>query len=898
MREKLLTSWGRYSADHPVLVSIAAFVIFIIFASFASNLTMTTRWSDLLPEHDPLVKEFNTILDEYTGASNSILVLTGPENRIKSYADEIVPQIEQMTDLVKRVDYKIDEDFLRNHGLMLMKSTDLENSEDVFSDPDLIPLLTNLNDSFEKTYIGQKEQLSEKEKQDNALNSLDGIEFWVETMTRYVDGDSIPSNLPEAAVQRLLLGDEYFISPDKNMLLIFVEPSFGLTDMDPIMKSTSKIQKMMDDLDVKYPDVHSGLTGTIPLSHDEMVYSTGDMQVSSILAFALVIALFIFSFRMIAAPLLAGLTLILSIAFATGVIALFIDSLNLMTSMFAVILIGLGIDFSIHIISVYVEHRGKGESAESSMGYSLSRTGPGLITGALTTSIAFLTLMISDTRGIKEMGLVLGLGIFSVMVATLMFLPAAMVLKEKLSDRFHHHKKGTRVVNPGVSFTFLGKAGKTASRFPLTTTLLAVALTVIFLILGMNIKFDYNYLNSEPKGIPSVVLQDSLVSAFDLSTDFVLVTGSTVDEVREIAEKAKKVPSVSMVESISNFIPTASEQTERQPIVRNIKDRLSRFRAGGSIRQSDLDKLYEQLDRLDMNIYEFGQMAFLGGQDRVDHKCSRIIGSDSTDTDIISALIEKIKANPDKALAGLNTFQKSYVPLFIDFATTMADTSRISLATLPKSIVDRYVSKTGDRFLVTITPKEKIWDMAFLKRFTNRMLDISDKITGTPPLFVRLMDLIGQDGRKAAGLAVLVVFLLLWIDFRQLSLALIGMIPLITGAIWMVGLMTLFHEQLTMVNVMGIPMIIGIGIDDGVHILHRYKIEGWDKSELVMRSTGRAVLLTSLTTMAGFGSLLIAKYRGFVSLSILLILGVVACFLTSVFYLPAIVSLIKGRKTQ
>ena len=121
------------------------------------------------------------------------------------------------------------------------------------------------------------------------------------------------------------------------------------------------------------------------------------------------------------------------------------------------------------------------------------------------------------------------------------------------------------------------------------------------------------------------------------------------------------------------------------------------------------------------------------------------------------------------------------------------------------------------------------------------------------------------------------------------------MIPLITGTIWMVGLMNLFGLQLTFLNVMGIPMIIGIGIDDGGHILHRYRIEGPGKIGTVMRSTGRAVLLTSLTTMAGFGSLMIAKYRGFMSMSSLLVIGVGVCFLTTVMFLPALLNLRKNK---
>jgi len=97
--------------------------------------------------------------------------------------------------------------------------------------------------------------------------------------------------------------------------------------------------------------------------------------------------------------------------------------------------------------------------------------------------------------------------------------------------------------------------------------------------------------------------------------------------------------------------------------------------------------------------------------------------------------------------------------------------------------------------------------------------------------------------------------------------------------------------QLTVMNVMGLPMILGIGIDDGVHIVHRWKIEGKGKVRIVFASTGKAILLTSLTTMLAFGSLIFSIWRGFGQLGGALFIGVAACFLTTVIILPGIISI-------
>jgi predicted RND superfamily exporter protein len=164
-------------------------------------------------------------------------------------------------------------------------------------------------------------------------------------------------------------------------------------------------------------------------------------------------------------------------------------------------------------------------------------------------------------------------------------------------------------------------------------------------------------------------------------------------------------------------------------------------------------------------------------------------------------------------------------------------------------------------------------------------------------MFLALINYISADGKLATLLTLVVVFLLLLADFRKVSIVLITMIPLIIGAVWMVGLLNTIGQQLTLVNVMAIPMIIGIGIDFGVHFMHRYRHEGPGQIRTVVASTGKAIMITSMTTMIGFGTLLLAKYRGMGSMGLLLVLGVGACFLTTVWFLPAILGWIEKRRS-
>jgi len=186
-------------------------------------------------------------------------------------------------------------------------------------------------------------------------------------------------------------------------------------------------------------------------------------------------------------------------------------------------------------------------------------------------------------------------------------------------------------------------------------------------------------------------------------------------------------------------------------------------------------------------------------------------------------------------------------------------------------------------------------DINFLHRFTSDLDRVSNKATGLPPVMQELIRVIGNDGKNAALLTILVVFLLLWLDFRRIKYAILAMIPLVAGFVWMVGSMKLTGMQLTIVNVMGLPMIIGIGIDYGVHIVHRWRIEGSNKVNKIFASTGKAILLSAITTMLAFGSLIFSIWRGFGSLGGAMFIGVGACFLSTVIILSGIIGLLERK---
>ena len=884
MRKKFLQLIAHCSVTHTWWMTAGILVLTIFFAYRASTLQMRTGFDSLLPGENPRIAEFNRILDEFQNESNIMLLAEGNEDSLKAYAQAVKPLLEDFDEWVASVHIQIPEDFYRRNALKLLPPDQLDNFGSMFYDPNLIPFLHNLNNSFEGVYQRNDEVLQSRRDELNAVRFLDGLEMFVDIQSEVMNGES-GEGVGQKAVDAITFGETYMLSPNKDMILIFIEPTFNMM-IEPaeLQISVDGIEKIIKETSTQY-GVTAGLTGSIVLGRDEYKAFTSDTWTVSILALIGIFILFVISFRMWVSPLLAILTVIMGVTWAMGFSSFLVEYLSMMTAMMSVILIGLGIDFSVHIISGYTEKRNQGLDVRISMQETLLRFGPGIITGGITTSLAFLTLLISETVGMREMGIIAGVGIIFTMLATIIILPTMLVIRERLLKNFN-----TSLPPKDVSYPFLGRIAVFTAKYRWNMGILFLLITGFLFNRAVNMSVDYNYLNMEPVGLESIKLQEKLIEAFDLSSDFVMFTTDNLDDARKLTRQAREMETTGWVESISDYLPDPDGLEEQYRFLKDLRRNLQSIEIRKQMSSHDVKMYRKELERLEANIIELQDLAFLGGQDKVYDKAIKLVGEagDSLARGNITLFINALDTGLTKI--ELTYFQQQFSTAFKSTIIEMANTEPLTLDNLPGEIKNRFTGKSGNIFIINVYPEKNIWeDSRFLYRFTDEATELSEKATGLPPIFVELMDIMSKDGKKATYLAIIAVFLVLLIDFRSLKYALVGMVPLIFGAIWMMGIMEISGLKFTMMNILAVPLIIGIGIDDGVHILHRWKME--KNLDIVYRSTGKAILLTSLTTMLGFGSLWFATYRGLGSMGIALFIGVGTCFLATLFIIPAILGL-------
>lgn len=361
MRKRLLSGLAKQISTHPWRVGLILLLVSLVFAALAEQLTFTTSVTNLMPQDDPMIVEFNKVMEEYAGAASMLVVVEGRPDKLVEFADRVTPKIEAQTEYVKKVDYKLPREFLENHALMLMKSKDLENNRTLFENPNLVEFVRNLNDSFEKEYTGSGGGSIEGQEQERGvIKFMDGIQSFVDITDRVLSGDA-SADAGTRAADAVLYGDLYYRSWDREMLIMQIIPTFSFLDIEKDVAATNLIEGLVKD-EAKEVGVQAGLTGSIPLSRDEMESIENDSFLITGLALIGILVLFIVAFRMAVSPVLAIITLMIGVLWAMGLAWVLVQQLNLMTSMMAVVLVGLGIDFSIHIIAVYTEARQRGES--------------------------------------------------------------------------------------------------------------------------------------------------------------------------------------------------------------------------------------------------------------------------------------------------------------------------------------------------------------------------------------------------------------------------------------------------------------------------------------------------------------------------------------------------------
>jgi uncharacterized protein len=653
----------------------------------------------------------------------------------------------------------------------------------------------------------------------------------------------------------------YYLSNDQRLLLILAKPRHPPQDIGFDEAMVAAADEAIAATGAEWgeiagpeapPPPTARLGGAYVTAMEDAHLIQGDMVVNMASSMALVLLLFLFAFRRAGTLVYAFLPLVVGLVLTFGFSAVAFGVLSSATSGTAALLIGLGIDFVIVSYGRFVEERQRGRGLEGALEAMMGSSGRAVVVGAVTTAATFYAFTFTDFRGLRQMGLLTGTGILFCMAAVLWLLPAMLAWSED------HHRRRDRQPNLYLHSFGTDRLVRLSMHRPWPVLAVGLAITAAAGVLTCGLTFQDNWRAMRPAGNRGVEVEAEVSRHFKSDFDFMMLvlSGNDLDQLLERTDEATRRAQqlvadgvLTGVNSVTSVVPPPGRQQEA----------LAWLAAGR--RDGALDP-------------------------------------------------GRIRATFD-AEARAEGLSPAYFDRGLDLLDQALSASHpLRLADLPKGgqarrLIDRVILKRGDTWksVIYLYPPAEVWRRTAPPEAQALAAELGPGaiLTGANVINENMRQRIRTDAWIAALLGTVVVFLLLWLDFRRLSAALFALTPLGVGILWMLGGMVALGISMNFMNIFVTTMIIGIGVDYGLHMVHRYRevrnTPGADL-EAGLVETGNALLIAALSTVAGFGSLSLSHYPGLRSTGYVAILGALATCVVAVTLLPAYLSLRVKRRQR
>jgi uncharacterized protein len=666
----------------------------------------------------------------------------------------------------------------------------------------------------------------------------------------------------------------YFTFAGGQVYVLTAEATTPEGEAAAIRKLRELVRRTQDEV----PGINIGITGESVLRQDEMEQARHDTAAATVIALVLTALILIGGYRELRRPLLATLCLLIGIGYTLGFATLSVGRLNVLSITLVPILIGLAIDFGVHLISRYEEEVRTGSGSEAAMRKALGFTGIGIFTSALTTAGAFFTMMLADLQGIRQMGLIAGAGLMVSLVPMLTLLPLLLVRSRQVvpaeSDMRRPYDRRSRIEQALL-------------QRPWAVLVSGVAFTLFTGLQLSQVHFDFNLQNLQTRNLPAAEMERKLVRTGSQSVLSCSVIAHSLPEAARLEQQIRRLPSVAGVTSLVKCL--TEDQERKLALAQAIKHELETIR----LPEPDLQPVdVRKLDQTLFILHGYAGLAVArvqaqGSGTALELQLRSLRAS-------VSRLRTLLAQSDLRAAAKLTAFQQG---LFGDLRETLAvigqqnDRERLRWEDVPPFLRERFMSRSG-RFMLQVHPKEDIWQRDKQEEFVRELRTVDPNVTGSPVQFYESTRRLKESFQKAAGYALGIVAVLVFLHFRRIDAMLLALLPLLLGYGWMLGLMGWLGIPFNPVNIASLALVVGIGVTNGVHILNRFVEE--DNPVVLTKSTGKAVLVSALTTMAGFGSLMVAKHQGIASLGVVMSIGTAMCMVASLVFLPTILNLL-GR---
>lgn len=628
--------------------------------------------------------------------------------------------------------------------------------------------------------------------------------------------------------------DGYLTNEAGDTLIIVVKTPGENTGVDFALMFVDRVEKEIAALSPKKysKNINVYLTGELKTLPEEYSALRNDILFVSNLCIALVLLAVSIYYRSFKLTLVLSIGLVCGVATTFGIVYFHIGYLTAATAFLAAIVSGNGINFGIYFLARYIEERAAGKPIEETITKTLSSTIASVSTAAFAAGASYASLMATQFKGFNQFGFIGGVGMLICLLFALTLNPALLVLLERhwpLSSKTINSFKNKKSLVHVFAWLVENHAKKI-----LIVGAVAIIASIISLTLFLRNPFEYNFRNlrnqtSEKSGSGKRSGQAESILGQRSSPHIVLA--DNVEQVPKIKKALRKY-----------YRDNPDERWQAIKFIKTIYDYLP----GNMIEQEDKIEILNDIRTL--------------------------------------------------VLKNVNLLNKDKREEILDFVP-QEGLSPVTVENIPEELVRPYVELDGTKgTLLLVDMNGSIWRKETMERFSRviKRIKLEDgtvvRSSGKVVIFNDMLDYVANEGPYATLGAFIAVLLVIIVAFRNGRHFLILSASMLIGVLLMMGVAVAFEQKLNFLNFIAIPIQFGIGVDYSVNIYSRFLQEGPGSIGRILRNTGGAVLITSTTTIIGYGSMWFSINGAINSMANLANIGEVTCLFTAALLMPAIVA--------
>ncbi|HEY8096711.1 MAG TPA: MMPL family transporter, partial [Methylobacter sp.] len=830
------------------------------------NLEINTNTAEMLSPDLPFQQNqahFNQAFPEDATTIIFAVEAQTPEESSQA-ASKLAVQLNKATDRFDSAYIPTDNVFFRQQALLYLDQDDL----DIFAKKltDAQPFIGHLAQNYHLEglfgIIGQA-----LNRHDHALPmDLNPILLAIDTVLnnqligqpRYLSWQNILSeNKPNA--------DNVKDAADTNVnrTIVIAKPRMHFNEMLPADVALSAAREISQAIMAENPSLSIRMTGETALEHEELESVTKGATFSGLISLVLVFVVQWIGLRSVKLLITTYIVLVMGLILTAGFAAVTVGHLNVISIAFASLYIGLGVDYAIHICLHYREGKADGLSNSEAILISIRDVGSSLFLCALATAIGFFAFIPTDYAGVSELGVISGGGIFIGLIISLTVLPALFCVFP-----VKNVKPIRSPLTPAFIITF-------PFRFSTGIKIVSILLGIGACFVLTDLTFDYNPINlRDPNSESVLAIKDLLKSKTDSPFALTALVNS-LEAAGKISGQLTQQPSVHDTITLASFV--AKDQDEKLATIEDLNLML-----GGQLKNFDntLDTANQQAALIKFN--EALKKAIIEKSPNVPLQTLQQLQQR------IEAFMKQADASPTPE-AGYVQLERNILgllPFTIERLRTSLTAIPFGLDDLPSEIRSHWISATG-LYRVLITPEKDQNKPDNLKEFVTQVQAIDNTVSGLPIINQAGGDAIVKAFIKAFSGAFIAIVVLLLLMYRNVRKTLLIIMPLLLAALLTGATNVLLDNPFNFANIIALPLLLGMGIDSSILIMHRHHSSSGGDENLLQSSTTRGIIFSSITTLCSFSSLAFTAHQGMASMGLVLAIGLTFTVMCSLIVLPA-----------